>query len=242
MKPITHAIGAVALALSLGTAPESQALLQITHQYDFEGDNGTNTFGGGITEPGWQRITIASNTTAGVPGWIAGDTHILFGGAIFRGNSTQSPTNVTRDVMIGGGQGTNTPAPFAEPTLAFRDIVPAHATNVDFTVYHSDPADTFHSRFVAYYSLNGGPTNLFYDGSANPSALFYFPPILTTLAIYPTLSDGTLDLLFFDVGFGGLGTQVRLNGIEAIYTVPEPSSLMLLLGVGFALVARRRRQ
>jgi hypothetical protein len=240
MKSIHKILPIIALAVCLVTARESSALLSVVHQYDFEGTNTAfPSLCCGVTEPGWTPITIHSNATATTPGFIAGDTHILFGGAIDRGFSTQGPTRVTRDLMIGGGQG-GPPVPgVTEPTIAFRDIVPTNAYDVSYIIYRSDPGDNFHAAFLTTVSINGGPETLIDSGHG--VVAFYHPPITGFLQLTPSTTEYTLDFRFYDnFGPSYTGSQVRLNGMYLAYSVPEPSTSGLFLLGAAALFIRRK--
>lgn len=236
LKPVPIVL---VLGAALFSAPNAQALLSIVHQYDFEGDNGTNTFGGGVTEPGWTRITVSSNATATTPGLIAGDTHITFGTAIYRGTSTQDPKFVIFEEFVGSGQG-GPPVPgTTEPTIAFRDIVPTNAYDVSFIIYRSDPLDNFHAAFLTTVSVNGGAEILVDSGHGVVD--FYHPPITGFLQLTPSTTEYTLDWRFYDNFSPYTGSQVRLNGMYLAYSVPEPSiASLLLLGVIAGFSARNR--
>ena len=58
----------------------------------------------------------------------------------------------------------------------------------------------------------------------------YFPWTSQTLTL---TADNTTDLLsFIAIGSGGVPPQIFLDGVDMETSVPEPSALMLLAGVG----------
>jgi hypothetical protein len=213
-------IGLVLLASITIGAWDARALLFVTNRYDFEP-------AGGVTEIGWTHV----DQTIGFTGTTAGFNLSLSGfyGAVDRLSSTQPPTSVTRDFVMGAGAN-----PVSNPTVVFREIVPAHATNVAVTIYRSDPIDTFAPNFSTRVSHNGGSQVLVNSGLGSFGN--YHAPITFNLALVPTITPGTLDFYFYDTIPSS--SQVRLNGIQAIYTIPEPSTAVLLGVVAFAL--RRR--
>jgi hypothetical protein len=214
----------------------AHAILVVTNHYDMEGPDigSTSTFGGAITEPGWTHMQQSTAYTATSPGFhLGGVSQFTFNG-IYRGGSTQNPTNVTADLILGGGAGSLT-----VPTIVFRDIVPAHSTNVSFTIYRSDPGDSFSPRFETRVRYNEGTEILVDPGSDTGGT--YHPPITFNLALNPYTNAVALDFYFY-TWVGQNGASTRLNGIEAIYTIPEPSSALLLALGGLAILVRRWRR
>lgn len=226
MRIVHKLLGLVVLGLSLLSAVESLAQTYVTHRYDIEP---TSAF---VTEPGWTHMDQSTAYTATSAGFhLGGVSQFTFSG-IDRGSSTQTPTSVTRDMILGGGAGSLT-----VPTIVFRDIVPAHSTNVSFTIYRSDPGDSFAPTFETRVRYNGGTEIFVAPGSTTGGT--YQPPITFNLGLTPTVTDGSLDFYFYTYPTAN-GASTRLNGIEAIYAIPEPSALVLMALATCAILRRRR--
>lgn len=202
----------------------------LVHRYDFEQATGSDT------EAGWTHMATniaGTPTTAGFLPAAEGSIN-----AFNRIPSIQAPFDLIEDVIIS----------FSGPTLpgsdmVFREIVPAGANGVQLTIYRNDPLDNFIANFLTQVSINGGPLTTIDTGI--PGNGFYHAPISTTLGLPVSGSIQTLDFYFFDGAINS--SQVRINGIEAIYSfppAPEPSSLVLwgLMTAGCGMLRRRGRR
>jgi hypothetical protein len=212
-------------ALLLWTGAAAQALTIVTNRYDIEPS-------GGVTESGWTHIDPSVGYTTTSAGFDLTQTFSY--GAFDRGSSAQTPTSVTRDFILGNGRASAT-----TPTVVFRDIVPEHATNVSFTIYRSDPADSFGAAFTTKASVNGGPLVTIHTGGGGVYPYTYYSPITGNLALPALTNATTLDFYFFDAGALG-SSEIRLNGIEAIYTIPEPATMSLAALAAVVWLRRRR--
>jgi hypothetical protein len=212
--------------LVAGLVTSSPAVITETHRYDFEKSSGY------VTQAGWTHMDPTIAYTATTPGFDLANSHFHSPPAEDRVTSTQSPTDVTRDLIVSFWAPTNT------PTFVFRDIVPHGGQSVSFTIYRSDPGDGFGTYFNTFVSFDGGPLTLV------PAALeggFYHTPITGSLAFdHSAVATSTLDFYFFSTIENG-DTNVRLNGIEAIFSIPEPSTACLL-GIALAAILRRRER
>lgn len=214
---------AAATLLSL-VATQTWAGSIVTNRYDFEPSSGY------VTESGWTHMDQTIAYTGSSAGFDLGAS--VFLGGYDRVTSTQSPTNVTRDLIIGWSQNQGTNA-----TIVFRDILPAETERIHLTIWRSDPADSFGTYFQTKVSVNGGPLQLI---NAPFETGFYHTPTTGMLELTPSPTAGTLDFYFFhDDAYGP--TNVRINGIEALYVVPEPSTIGLLLIGGLILRRTMRR-
>jgi len=212
--------------LVVGLAAPGLAVITETHRYDFEPASGY------VTHSGWTHIDATIGYTISTPGFDLANSHFHGTPAVDRGSSTQPPTDVTRDLVV------SFYAPTSTPTFVFRDIVPHGGQSVSFTIYRSDPGDVFGTYFNTFVSFDGGPLTLV------PAALeggFYHTPITGSLAFdHSAVTNSTLDFYFFSTIENGY-TNVRLNGIETIFSIPEPSTACLL-GIALAAILRRRER
>jgi hypothetical protein len=201
----------------------------VIHRYDFEQATGSDT------EAGWTHMATniaGTPTTAGFLPAAEGSIN-----AFNRIPSIQPPFDLIEDVIIS----------FSGPTIpgsdmVFRDIIPAGVDSVQLTIYRNDPLDNFIANFITQVSINGGPLTTIDTGIAGNG--FYHAPISTSLGLPVSNSIQTLDFYFFDGAINS--SQVRINGIQAIYSfppAPEPSSLVLwgLMTAGFGVLRRRGR-
>jgi hypothetical protein len=204
----------------------SLARATVLHQYDFEPASSP------VTQSGWTHIDSTIAATPTTAGFVFADTIFRFT-TVDRGSSTQSPVDVTRDLLIFRNNG-NTSA----SGMRFQEIVPAFASSVLITMYRSDPGDNNGDAATsATASLNGGSQTTIGTGTGFG---FYHTPITYTLAITPTGSTGLLDIRYFSTLSDS--SDMRVNGISFEYTiqeVPEPSSIGLLC-TGIAMLAARR--
>ena len=204
----------------------SNAEAVVVHRYDFETPSG-------VTEPGWTHVDATAVGSPTTHGFLPAAGGFFM---IDRGSSIQSPISVTRDVLISSTDAT--PA----TDIIFRDIAPAEAVSVSFTIYRSDPADGYAPNYVTSAVVNGGsPT--FIDGGTTTGGT-YFAPITGFVPLTGGSGD-TLDFLFSSNLLIAGNSIIRINGIELTYAfVPEPGS-MVLTGLGalglLALVRRKQR-
>lgn len=229
-----------ALVMGFGSAQAAT----ITHLYDFEG--ATPYTGGplpvanqGITQSGWTHMDTGIAGTASTPGFV-GLLGVGSNNSYLRASSLQSPTDVTIDFI----EALQTTAGPGNPALVFRDIAPAWATSVQLTIYISSPGD--------FYNAAGTTLSLTYDGGAPvsvtnntaPAGLGtgYWLPITATIDLN-ALDAASADQKTLDFSFmNSSGVAVRVNGIDAVYSVPEPAAAGLAaLGLGVFMLRRRSR-
>lgn len=227
-----------ALVIGLGSAQAAT----ITHLYDFEG--ATPYTGGplpvanqGITQSGWTHMDTSIAGTSGTPGFV-GLLGVGSNNSYLRASSVQSPTDVTIDFI----EALQTVAGPGNPALVFRDIAPAWASSVQLTIYISSPGDFYNAAGTTLNLIYNGGTPLSVPNNTASAGLGtgYWLPITATIdlnALNPA-SGGTktLDFSFMNTS----GVAVRVNGIDAVYTVPEPAAAGLA-GLGLCVLMLRRR-
>lgn len=210
-------------------AGRAHAQTVVTNRYDFE------PVASYVTEAGWTHITwnsaYSGNTTAGFDLVLSQ----LYNLNIDRGASTQSPTNTTRDLLMGNANANTN----GVPIMVFRDIVPAYSTNVFYTIYRSDPGDSFAAAYTTKLRFAGG-SEVTVDSGAGWGT--YHTPITGSYAFSPVSTNTSFEYIFYAQNLGG--GAVRVNGIESIFAVavPEPSlaALLALPLAGWILVRRRQ--
>ncbi len=221
----TTGVAMICLAFATMTTSSLHATI-ITNLYDFEAATSP------VTEPGWVHIdptTVGGPNTPGLLPAAGNNGYVAFD----RGSSTQAPELVTRDAFLGKSL-----ASTIDPVIVFRDIIPANAVSVQLTIYRSDSLDIFAPDFTTRISVDGGALSTIDTGISTLGTIF--APITATIALSGNASPGTLDLHFFDNVTGT--TNTRINGIEATYTIPEPSTLVLASFAAFGLYVLRRKQ
>src|SRR5689334_3132668 len=190
--------------------------IMATQRFDMESFDAVNT------EPGWTHMARNITATTTTAGFMPGTSIFNFTAAQIDRNATfpPCPLNVGRDMVIGSSLGNNNGNTSDDPpTIVFRTIVPSGAIDASFTIYRSDPGDTFIANFITKVSFNGGP-DVTIDTGDNVNGFFH-PPIVSSLVFGQTASPlSTLDFKFFaDVP----GSSIRVNGIDIAYT-PEPTA------------------
>jgi hypothetical protein len=216
------------LPLATLAAPIARAQSLVTNRYDFEP---TVSY---VTEAGWMhvdRLTAYSGNSTGGFDLVLSQLYNL---NVDRGASTQSPTNMTRDLVVGDPNANTN----GVPVMVFRDIAPAYATNISYTIYRSDPGDAWPPAFTTKVRFAGGAETIVDTGAGWGT---YHSPITGSMAFSPVSTNTSFEFLFYAMNYGG--SVVRVNGIESIFAVavPEPAAAALLvLPLGAWLLARRR--